>query len=445
MFLDIACIDDCTPTSCANNGFCVDGDNSFTCVCSHGFTGDTCTASICGSIACENGGVCSSSDQCTCAAGFIGSTCETNINECSPEPCRNGGTCIDGINSYTCSCRTGYTGNICDQDVDECALDSSLCANGRCVNTLVGLHTCVCNSGYTLTNSDSCAALSGTLFTSSLRVELTGQTLDGVLLTYTNSLANRLSDEFMEYDTTFCFLFSEYVRASLQNRRYQLLGDSCEVIGFRQGSIIADISFQVTAATQSLADDLALAVADLSTDIPRSLSTNGQSLLAVFTANVQCDQSNCRNGGTCTNAAQHCNCPSGFSGAFCQNVSSSQGLSLAATIGIAVGVPFFVFVIISCACCMLTLHYRQQSQARKMMMTDEYNNQPGFYGKRAFDSYSDNGSYDGRRQAIDRMRVNGASVQWNPRLAEDRRHFSTPYVVDGRIPERRVDRNAIVY
>nr|XP_054763104.1 exoglucanase A-like [Lytechinus pictus] len=45
----------------------------------------------------------------------------TDINECSSDPCRNGGTCIDGINSYTCSCRTGYTGNICDQDVDECA------------------------------------------------------------------------------------------------------------------------------------------------------------------------------------------------------------------------------------------------------------------------------------------------------------------------------------
>ena len=30
---------------------------------------------------------------CLCAAGFSGSRCETNINECSPNPCQNGGSC----------------------------------------------------------------------------------------------------------------------------------------------------------------------------------------------------------------------------------------------------------------------------------------------------------------------------------------------------------------
>ena len=30
---------------------------------------------------------------CLCAAGFSGSRCETNINECNPNPCQNGGSC----------------------------------------------------------------------------------------------------------------------------------------------------------------------------------------------------------------------------------------------------------------------------------------------------------------------------------------------------------------
>ena len=32
-----------------------------------------------------------------------------DIDECSPNPCENGGTCTDGINSYTCTCVPGYS------------------------------------------------------------------------------------------------------------------------------------------------------------------------------------------------------------------------------------------------------------------------------------------------------------------------------------------------
>ena len=36
-----------------------------------------------------------------------------DIDECSPDPCENGGTCTDGINSYTCACIPGYDGANC--------------------------------------------------------------------------------------------------------------------------------------------------------------------------------------------------------------------------------------------------------------------------------------------------------------------------------------------
>ena len=36
-----------------------------------------------------------------------------DIDDCSPNPCQNDGTCTDEANNYTCSCVAGYTGYNC--------------------------------------------------------------------------------------------------------------------------------------------------------------------------------------------------------------------------------------------------------------------------------------------------------------------------------------------
>ena len=36
-----------------------------------------------------------------------------DINDCKVKSCKNGGTCVDGINSFSCRCKPGFTGEGC--------------------------------------------------------------------------------------------------------------------------------------------------------------------------------------------------------------------------------------------------------------------------------------------------------------------------------------------
>ena len=37
-----------------------------------------------------------------------------DIDDCSPKPCQNGGSCTDLVNAYQCTCAAGYTGGDCE-------------------------------------------------------------------------------------------------------------------------------------------------------------------------------------------------------------------------------------------------------------------------------------------------------------------------------------------
>ena len=50
---------------------------------------------------------------CNCNSGWEGANCDQNINECSSNPCQNGGTCTDGINGFTCVCTAQWSGPFC--------------------------------------------------------------------------------------------------------------------------------------------------------------------------------------------------------------------------------------------------------------------------------------------------------------------------------------------
>ena len=37
-----------------------------------------------------------------------------DIDDCASNPCQNGGTCNDEVNSYTCDCVPGHAGDNCE-------------------------------------------------------------------------------------------------------------------------------------------------------------------------------------------------------------------------------------------------------------------------------------------------------------------------------------------
>ncbi|XP_041453227.1 uncharacterized protein LOC121406275 [Lytechinus variegatus] len=86
----------------------------------------------CDPFPCLNGGTCDdgiNSYTCNCAPSYTGMNCSTecenyvtcpksDIDDCDPFPCLNGGTCDDGINSYTCNCASRYTGMNCSTECE---------------------------------------------------------------------------------------------------------------------------------------------------------------------------------------------------------------------------------------------------------------------------------------------------------------------------------------
>ncbi|XP_077968902.1 uncharacterized protein LOC120344328 isoform X1 [Styela clava] len=85
---------------------------------------------------CRNGGRCATKPggySCYCSIGFRGTKCMSNIDDCSPNPCMNGGICEDKINDFVCNCAEGYSGKKCQTDINDC-LPNPCLNGGECVD-----------------------------------------------------------------------------------------------------------------------------------------------------------------------------------------------------------------------------------------------------------------------------------------------------------------------
>uniref|UniRef100_A0A8C4GKW0 Sushi, von Willebrand factor type A, EGF and pentraxin domain-containing protein 1 n=1 Tax=Dicentrarchus labrax TaxID=13489 RepID=A0A8C4GKW0_DICLA len=135
---------ECFLNPCQNKGTCEEVGAGYVCTCMPGFTGAKCEIDIdeCDSAPCQNGGLCKdgmgdfqcqckilicmnyslktiydvslSFLRCQCVEGYRGRLCEVDVDECDPNPCINGASCLDGLGSFTCRCLPGFNGTRCE-------------------------------------------------------------------------------------------------------------------------------------------------------------------------------------------------------------------------------------------------------------------------------------------------------------------------------------------
>ncbi|XP_043093030.1 protein jagged-2b isoform X1 [Puntigrus tetrazona] len=137
---------------CGPHGRCISqpGGN-FTCTCELGFTGTYCHENVndCVSNPCRNGGTCIdgiSSFQCFCPDGWEGDLCDLNVNECSRSPCKNDGHCVDLVNDFYCECANGWKGKTCHSRESQC--DATTCSNGGTCYDHGDTFRCACSPGW---------------------------------------------------------------------------------------------------------------------------------------------------------------------------------------------------------------------------------------------------------------------------------------------------------
>ncbi|XP_068705792.1 uncharacterized protein [Montipora foliosa] len=96
---------------------------------------------------CHNGGSCvnlGGTYECACKKGYKGRTCKER-NPCLPNPCNNEGQCTVGGKGFECSCSSGWKGERCEEP-DKCRPNP--CHNGGSCTELLFDYECTCPHGY---------------------------------------------------------------------------------------------------------------------------------------------------------------------------------------------------------------------------------------------------------------------------------------------------------
>ncbi|CAG5895667.1 unnamed protein product [Menidia menidia] len=97
----------------------------------------------CNSNPCQNGGTCLNllnSYHCVCPNNWTGQNCATDVNECqlysgTVQGCQNGATCNNSPGSFTCNCSPEWSGSLCTVRYDDCRnAGQDLCVRGLCID-----------------------------------------------------------------------------------------------------------------------------------------------------------------------------------------------------------------------------------------------------------------------------------------------------------------------
>ncbi|CDW52690.1 neurogenic locus notch protein 2 [Trichuris trichiura] len=145
----------CPPDVCSNGGSCFIkerddfSDVIFECRCPDGFVGAHCESIDHCEQVCPPDSVCKDG-QCKCLSGTFGSPGGCIPKSCNPNPCLNGGSCVENgqHGSAFCACKTGYDGTVCQQNITESRCSKESCPFGHiCEETSQGI-SCRCPPGF---------------------------------------------------------------------------------------------------------------------------------------------------------------------------------------------------------------------------------------------------------------------------------------------------------
>ncbi len=132
-------------------GTCLNGYQSFVCVCEPGLSGTLCET---GKSHCPV--LLTACARAEFTPDIVLPLHFADIDECASNPCLNGASCVDKFNAFECQCLSGFRGAQCQLSVDECQYQP--CMNGGC----------------TLTRESFCFAVLGLIFSVVCRWHLCG-------------------------------------------------------------------------------------------------------------------------------------------------------------------------------------------------------------------------------------------------------------------------------
>ncbi|KAL4238399.1 hypothetical protein ACF0H5_003108 [Mactra antiquata] len=137
---------------CLNGGECVDDVDGYVCHCVDGFSGSQCEirqneVNVCNNTVCQNSGICVPKEdeisfECICTSGWTGLHCNASVDDCIDKTCYNNGKCIDKHLTFRCQCDDIWKGLRCEYH-------RSVCSEPKCSGAL----TCV---GRVLSNETLC-------------------------------------------------------------------------------------------------------------------------------------------------------------------------------------------------------------------------------------------------------------------------------------------------
>ena len=132
----------CDDRECQNGGWCRAEGSTAACVCPAGYTGVACETGECALAGSGEGwsgvgqGVGYGGAECWVGGGLCGAEPPplppADMDECSSDPCLNGGSCVDLVGNFTCLCAEPFEGPRCET------------GNGRVAAPVGGLWSGLC-------------------------------------------------------------------------------------------------------------------------------------------------------------------------------------------------------------------------------------------------------------------------------------------------------------